>query len=352
MKNLFHCIAFASAFGGSAFAAETVSYLNYIRQFQMPANVTWDASDSVPANGTKLSALEINPGGARFELWTIKSSSLTGMTSYQLESCYVGTYIPVASVEIRSEDGSSAIPRTRADRPFYVDVTLSGLLTGADKPEPSKSAKFFHHIQSYGTNGTGIGIDRTQATVQSQSSLAENGLQTLTYPINAIPGADRSKIRGEERFSVFSIADYQAPESQLASQFIQIWPVADGAISGIANNQVVKFTLPQITLALNDLYPNSTTYAQAYKGNPRLGVAGKIIPGSAVVISDSIPQNRLLSLTTYDGVFTSDGRWTIELVTVTPFGTERMITPSGVPAVVSFDLDRTIDMNTTVTTIE
>jgi hypothetical protein len=345
MKNLFKYITAASLLCGTALEAQTVSYVNYIRQFQMPADVTWDASDTVAESGSKLSALAINPGGARFELWTVKSSSTTGLTAYPLESCYVGTYIPVCEVAIRSEDGTSPIPRTRADRPFYVDVTVNGLLNGATDPEPSKSVKFFRHVQSYGAGGTGVGIDRTQATLLSQSSITTNGMQTLTYLVNSIPGAVRTKIRGEERFSVFSLEDYQAPESQLASQFIQVWPVADGTISGIANNQLIKFALPPVTLALNDLYPASTTYAQVYKGSPVLGTKGAVVPGSAVVISDSIPQNRLLSLTNYDSVFTSDGRWTMEIVTVTPFGTDRL-------HFISFDLDRTINMNTTVTTIE
>lgn len=345
MNTLLHRITVVSLLCGPVFAAEIVSYVNYIRQFQMPADVTWDASDTVAVDGTKLSALAINPGGARFELWTMKSSSVTGLTGYLLESCYVGTYIPVATVAVRSEDVTSAIPRTRADRPFQVDVTITGLLNGATDPEPSKSVKFFRHVQSYGAGGTGIGIDRTQATLLTQSSITTNGSQTLSYLVTSIPGANRTKIRGEERFSIFSLEDYQAPESQLASQFIQVWPVADGTISGIANNQMIKFSLPPVTLALNDLYPSSTTYAQVYKGDPVLGTAGTIIPGSAVVISDSVPQNRVLSVTSYENVFPSDGRWTMEIVTVTPFGTDRL-------HYVTFDLDRTINMNTTVTTVE
>lgn len=345
MKTLPLCIASALYLCGSASAAETVTYVNFIRQFQMPEGITWDAQDDVSDNGSKLSALEINPGGARFELWTMKSSSITGLTEYPLDSCYVGTYIPVAMVNIRSQDTSSAIVRTRADRPFYVDINLTGLLNGATDPEPSKSVKFLRHVQSYGVGGSGVDIDRTQATLLSQSSITTNGTQTLTYALTAIPGADRSKIRGEERFSIFSLEDYQAPESQIASQFVQVWPVADGTISGIANNQSIKFTLPAVTLALNDLYPFSTTYAQVYKGNPVLGTSGEIVPGSALVINDSVPASRVLSLTNYDSVFTSDGRWTMEIVTVTPFGTDRL-------AYISFDLDRTINLNTTVTTIE
>lgn len=339
MKTLIYCLISAALCVSNAWS-QTTTYTNFIRQVQYPSEVQWDAS--VAAAGQQLSALAIDPGGARFELWTVSSS---GPTSYLLESCYVGTYIPVASVAIRSEDTTSAIPRTRADRPFYVDVTVNGLLSGSGDPEPSKSVKFLRHVQSYGVAGTGVDIDRTQAILLSQSSITTNGTQNLTFAINSVPGANRAKVRGEERYSLFSLEDYQAPESQLASRYIQIWPVADGTIAGVANNQLVRYSLPQLTLTLNDLYPFSTTYLQAYKGSAQLGVTGKIVPGSALVINDSIPQSRVLTLTNYDSVFDDDGAWTLELVTKTPFGMDRL-------AYVTFNLDRTLKMNATLTTIE
>ena len=352
MKTLTPCIIATSLASGIGLAVETISYANYIRQFQMPSEVTWDASSTVAANGSQLSALAINPGGARFDLWTMKSSSLTGLTEYLLDSSYVGTYVPIATVVVRSQDGSATIPRTRADRPFYVDFNISGLRTGVSDPEPSKSVKFLRHVQSYGVNGAGIGIDRTQATLLTQSSVITNGTQNLTYSLTMIPGADRSKIRGEERFSIFSLEDYQAPASQLASKYIQIWPVADASISGITQNQLIRYSLPTVTLTLNDLYPSSTTYAQVYKGELQSGMTGVIVPGSARDFKEAIPQSPTLVLTNYDSVFDSDGRWTMEIITVTPFGIERMRTPSGAIAYVTFDLDRTIEMNGTFTTIE
>jgi hypothetical protein len=103
--------------------------------------------------------------------------------------------------------------------------------------------------------------------------------------------------------------------------------------------------LPQVTLTTNDLYPSSTTYAQVYKGEARLGVAGIIIPGSAVSIKDSVPQDKVLVFDDYDEVFDEDGRWTMELLTVTPFGTDRL-------DYVTFDLDRTMKVNGTFVTIE
>ncbi len=340
MKSLLQCtFGFCLLFASKAWS-QTTTYTNFIRQVQYPTEVVWDAT--VAASGQQLSSLAIDPGGARFELWTVSSN---GPTSYLLDSNYVGTYIPLVTVAVRSEDNTSAIPRTRADRPFYVDLTVTGLRSGASDPEPSKSVKFLRHVQSYGVGGTGVGIDRTQATLLSQSSVTTNGTQNLSFLINSVPGADRSKVRGEERFSVFSLEDYQAPESQLASQFIQIWPVADGGITGIAANQLIRYSLPQLTMTLNDLYPYSTTYAQVYKGNAQLGVTGTVVPGSALVINDSVPASRVLVVNKYDSVFDADGRWTMELVTKTPFGIDRL-------AYVSFDLDRTMKVNGSVTTIE
>jgi hypothetical protein len=316
------------------------TFTNFIRQVQLPTGVEWDMG--VATVGESLSPLAIDPGGARFELWTVKA---TPLTSYLLDSRYVGTFVPIAQVAIRSEDPYVTIPRTRADRPFYVDVLVSGLLSDAGAPVASKSMKFLHHVQSYGASGTGVGINRDLATLNSQVSMDQNGTQTLTYAINSIPGSNRAKIRGEERFSFFSLADYQAPESQIASQFIQIWPVADGALTGITDNQHIRFALPVVTVTMNDLYPTSHTYAQVYTGAPQLGRVGTIVPGSSLLVNDTVPSSRILVLSDYEGVFDDDGQWTMELVTETPFGIERMDH-------VTFTLDRTIQMNGTVTTVE
>ncbi len=318
------------------------NFTNFIRQIQLPdVGVQRDAS--VDASGQQESPLEINPGGARFELHTVRT---TPLSSYLLDTRYVGAYVPLGGVVIRTEDTNAPTPRTRADRPFYVDVTVSGLLTGPDVPDASKSVKFLRHTQSYGTGGDGINIDRTQATLATQATINQNGMQTLTYTLTGIAGANRAKIRGEERFSVFSQADYQAPESQLASQTIQVWPVADGSLSGIVSGSVIGFTAPTLTIAANDLYPESRLYAQVYQGNKRDdGHVGAIVPGSAVVINESIPQNRLLTVTGWDSVLTADGVWTMELLTSTVFGIDRL-------GWVSFTVDRTISVNGSVTTID
>ena len=82
LTNVFAILALSASAG----AEEIVSYVNYIRQYQMPAGTSWDASDIVPASGTKLSALALNPGGARFDMWTMRSSSVTGLTEHFLDT--------------------------------------------------------------------------------------------------------------------------------------------------------------------------------------------------------------------------------------------------------------------------
>ncbi len=323
----------------------SAGYTNFLRQVQLPYEPDRITRD-VPVTQTsqpegQLSPLEINPGGARFELHTVKA---TPLTSYLLDTKYVGSYIPIAYVAIRSEDPYTQIPRTRADRPFYVDIKIDGLRSGAGDPEPSKRVKLLRHVQSYGS-GSGINVDRSQASLQSQSFITTNGDRTLTYAVSSIPSADLTKIRGEERFSIFSVEDYQAGESQLASLFVQVWPVADGSISGITSGETINFSAPPVALVINDIYPDSQVYAQVYKGAHSLGTVGSILSGSAVIVKETVPQNRSLSISNWDHAITGDGTWTMELLTSTPFGIDLL-------DYVTFNVDRTISVNGTVTTIE
>jgi len=144
---------------------------------------------------------------------------------------------------------------------------------------------------------------------------------------------------------VYSLEDYQAPESHLDSAFVQIWPVADGTISGINQGDILKMDTPTLTIAANDLYPDSQVYVQAYPGNESLGTEGTVIPGSGLIVKEAVPQDRLITLQDWSDVITANGVWTIELLTKTPFGIDRL-------AWVSFNVDKTITVNGNVTTLE
>lgn len=322
----------------SALVAQDYTY--FIRQTQMPDNTNYDVS--VEQDGSRLSEMAINPEGARFELWTVKSDPLT---SYLLDTTYVNSYIPVAEVEILSEDPYEVIPRTRADRPFTVNITINGLSSDPSAPAAAQSVKLIRHVQQYQSKGTGKNTDRGNATLLSQGSISSNGTETLEYALTSIPSGDASKARGEERFSVYSLADYQAPESLLDYKFMQVWPVATSVLSGIDSGDVITETLPTLTIALEDLYPDSWTYAQVYQGNPVLGTNGIVVTGSSILVDNSVPQDETVVINDWDETIGVDGIWTLEVITATPFGTDRL-------AYVTFEVDRAMRINGSVTSIE
>lgn len=266
-------------------------YTFFVRQLQMPDEVAWDVT--IAQAGSRQSPLAINPNGARFELWTVRSNPLT---SYLLDTTYVNSYIPVAQLQITSADPYTVIPRTRADQPFNVAITVSGMSVDPTSPDAARSVKILRHVQAYNGNDNGTNVNRSQATLLSQGSLNNNGTHLLNYPVTSIPGSDRTKVRGEERFTVFSLADFQAPESQLVSKFVQVWPLSTVSLNGISSGQIIKGNAPNINIHLDDLYPDSYTYVQVYPGGQQLGTTGTKVPGSAIVVDNSVPRSEHLLL--------------------------------------------------------
>lgn len=339
MKNLTIFILFTALSTLNVFGQ--AGYKNWLRQVNFPSKNEHDINDILPS-GSALSKEGITEGGARFELHTVKSDPLT---SYLLDTSLVGSFVPLAQVTIVTEDRTGTIPRTRADRPFTILVKVEGLYQLETDPEASKKVTFHHHAQAYGPGGIGTDIVRSQAILIEQATINTTGTKTYIRPITVIPDANRAKVRGEERFSIFSLADYQRPASQLASQFVQIWPLSEATLSGIAANQLIRYTMPDLTLSYKDLYPGSTSYLQAYKGEQVLGTTGVILTESQLVNTEGYPLDRVLTVNDYDEIFTSDGRWTMEVITESPFGKDRL-------QHITFEVDRTIEVNGSFTTIE
>ena len=379
MKPLIRFV-FPSLFAVSIASAADPTYTNFIIQRQLPNGPDMQINNIAP-KGQQDSPMAINPDGARFELHTTRSAPLN---TFLLQSTYVGTYVPMASVVIDTEDPwgkepdtstftnvtyenptfaanrivpvntPAKIRRTRADRPFKVYVTTSGILSGATDPAPSKAINFYHHTQSYGVGGTGNPIDRSQAIAQNPQlpQITTNRVHDpLVVALTTIAGANRLKIRGEERYSAFSLPDNQIPArpiaaNELSSNTLIVWPVTDGSLSGIASDQIVRFAMPTVTFTYNDTYPGSQTFAQVYKGELRDNVNGLIVPGSHKNNTNTIPESYVETTGgEFDRIFDSDGRWTMEILTISPFDTMRL-------GYVSFTVDRTMQVNSTVTTIE
>jgi len=341
MKRLIPALAAITIAATPVAQAETTEgYINFLRQVHLLTGIQRDTS--IDNAGSRDAFFPIIFGGSRFELHTVKQSPLT---SYLLDTEYVNTYTPTASVTIESDDPFTGTPRTRADQGFTVRVTVGGMISDPAVQEAARFISFNRHVQSYGPNGTGENLNRDQATLLEQSYIGDNGVTSFTYSINEIPGAARTKIRGEERYSLFSLPDWQVEAGHLATETIQIWPVASGTIDGVQNGETIKTRIPQVTVALRDLYPDSTTFMHVYEGPQVIGTIGQIVLGSAVVVNDSTPQNRDLTISKWDELFTSDGEWTVEVLTQTPFGTDRLTWTT-------VTYDRAIEINGTVTSAE
>lgn len=369
MKTLNRCLLVTSLSANFGFAEADFTYINKIYQYQLGSDVIVDVSPMVNLKPTDTleSKQVVEKGGAEFVLSTVQTSP-SGIKEYPLAKCSVGEWLPAVKLEVRSKDITSDIPRTRADEPFELLVTVAELQDGPADPEASKKVNLLRHVVSYGPTGDGIGLDRQDpAKGAEEFAIADSPItkntpnatdptlapKTITFPVTMIPGGDRRKVRGEERFTAMSLPvhevspegiKYDVDAKSLASQYIQVWPVADGKISGITSDTVVRFKAPKVTLTLNDLYPSSTTYAQVYKGEAVLGTVGKALEGG-VTLSGSLPQNKVLTVSDYLDYLDENGRWTMEIITDTPFGPTRL-------DYVTFNVDQNIKLNGSFTTIE
>ena len=365
-------------------------YTSFLRQVQLPSGVTTDLplntttaqlAPGTAASGSSISPLALGEGGARYEIYSVLKSA--PMTSYKLNTAYVGVTVPQASVVIDTQDpygkdpasvsydnptfataaikplpinSLGAVRRTRVDKPFKVYVTTSGLSGLAASPDSQKKVDLRRQVLSYGTSNTGEGVSRTPAVYAPTlpTQFASNASQCVSFPLSEIPeipGSTRTTVRGEEIFSVWTLNDTQIPgqviaPNMLASQRVQIWPITTGSLAGIKADEVIRFAVPKVTLTYTNTYPGSTTYAQVYKGESRLNVQGAIVPGSSKVNTTTHSESYLTTTgADFDGLFTSDGRWTLEILTSSCFGIERVFSIGAIR-------DCSIKANGTFTTIE
>ncbi|MGD9417974.1 MAG: hypothetical protein Q7R22_003475 [Verrucomicrobiota bacterium JB025] len=340
------CLAALLTTAAHAGSDEQDEYYTFIRQQQQVTGTIWDMP--VELVGESLSPMNIEAGGSLFQLWAIHTSEAT---DYLLDQKLVGAYLPAATLSITTGDptlASGGIPRTRADQPFYLHTNVSGLLSPGDEiPDAATKVLLEHYAKDYPET---FSLSRTEVLADGpidSGYITENGTQTITFPTTSLTGADPTKVSGEEHFLIHALADEDNDYSQteLASAMIQIWPVADGSISGITDNQTIDLQVPDLTVTLNDLYPNSTTYLQIYPGAPSLGTTGTKLPGSVLVLDQDKSESRVLTVENWGSVVTDDTQHTIELITVTPFGTERLAT-------VTFGANRVLKVRAMITNME
>lgn len=265
-------------------------------------------------------------------------SGSSGIEEHLLDREFVDVYQPAASVRIITEDPYPHATRTRADRPFSVEYTVSGLVSESLGVEAASKVLVRHDAKSYSLP---IFIDGNYIQTDSSTSvyIGQNGTTVANYPSTNLPKADPLKGIGVEVFTVDALADaeFNLPSSRLATATLEVFPVAVGSLSGITHNATYK-SLPPFTMTLKDLYPTSNTYVQIYRGPQQLGTEGIVIPDSFINVADTTSQSKVKTISNWHSFVDEDGLWTMELITETPFGVERL-------AWLNFTADFTIMVN-------
>lgn len=297
-------------------------------------------------NGSQLSPMPVGSSGSTYQLYA--KGLDPDNTVYLLDEKYVASYTPEAVITIRSEDPHPT-PRTRADEPFTVNIETKGLLSpGQDVPEAALNVYVQELSMNYDTelnrapsDGTAEEVLNNDFFIVENSELSRSGMTKLTSDIFF-------KERGEEIIRAYALPDADLDWLQIASARIQVWPIADVEILGMDQNQKITRSLPNLTINLQDMYPDSTTSVQIYKGTQSLGTQGAQVEGSRVSFNSIVPQDATLLVRNWDRYAPDDGTYTIEVITLTPFDNrapERL-------AWITFSVDRTITMKGSTTTSE
>ena len=318
MKYLIASILCA-AFWTSLAVAGASDSVAIVRQHQQGTNVTWDMPVDLVGEG--LSALNVEEGGSLFQLWTIHQPTLD---DFLLDQKLVGAYLPKAELSITTEDPYPNAVRTRADRPFQLHVTVSGLLSGPNVPLASTKVLLEHYAAGYPESLSLTRDEAVSGTPVNSLYIDANGTFPIEFPVASLSGPDPTKVAGEEHFLVHALPDGDVAQTQIAATSVQIWPVAEGRISGIENGAQVGTSPPVLTVDLEDLYPRSDTWLQIYQGSPALGTVGTKLSGSVLVLDQDVPASRVLQVGDWASALTDDGLHTIELLTETPFGIDRL----------------------------
>jgi hypothetical protein len=349
-------------------------YTNFIKQIQLPSGVVVSANPAnIASSGVGfVGAALTTKSGSRFELHTVRASPFT---STLLATTTVDVFKPFAGLTITTGDPynshatATGPRRTRADMPFTVTTTVSGL--EADLTRPA----CFRFINRYrgATSGSG---NASSTTVPTGTLIPERVFSTNETFVDSyrtsLTGAGGVRFAmGTETFATWSLADntlvgQEVLAKVLDTKTVEIWPVSTGRVvpwdfSGVVEqnfgpNQIPKNTsaimrtkIPRISFDGFNLYPLADTYLEYYAGPYVPNQPGVRISGPSVNSSDaSIDTPNFSTPLDFNSRLSRDGMWTVVLVTFTngSFLDRRELAIQEIP------VDRSITVNTNLTTSE
>lgn len=321
---------------------------NIIRQTNLHNGLQYDIVTTVNS-GSGTAFMPMQQGGASFELYAYGSAWDTNL--YFLDRKVIGHYLPKATIQVNTGDPYSDFftpgqpPRTRADKPYTLAIKVEGLTTDPEAPAAAKKVLYSHVGQNY--NGTYTPAGNAEYVLSSY--YLGNQSPNFTPVYTQLTPMAPTKAMGIETFTISSLTDETVPESSiLAEEMILVWPVTEAAIEGMEDNYSIRDSLPNLVVTYRDLYPLSYTYVHIYPGAPALGQAGPIFPGSVRWHNTLVPQNEIVSIENWEEMIPTDGQYTIEVVTMTPFDNwqpERL-------AYKTFNVNRKVTVNGQVITSE
>lgn len=287
-------------------ASPLCSAQEFIRQSQLSSGLVWDFHPA-SGQGSTWSPVAIDRGGSLFTLYSAGGKANSGI--FKLDESTMGSAYPTVELDIVSRDPHTPA-RTRADQPFTVTVKRHGA-TG-------KPVSLEHALEKYdpATHSRAKRAARKQSWWQLPPKPRQSG---VFHP--SVPAASPTQAEGEETFTAYATGAAGKKLHPLKSASIQVWPVASVTIAGIPANATVASAdrLKNATIHCSDLYPDSVTYVQVYRGGQKLGTLGRILPQTVIRFDTEVPQDQQIPLGDNWANTLHDGKYTLEVLHVTPF---------------------------------
>lgn len=366
MKRLNNLLAISSLAGGLASAQGlNPNFTNVIEMVELGAGddapLLWNMPGTIGAEGNDVLVGEAVPeSGALFILSTIQA---VPFQDWFLDQTAVGAYLPQAEVEIITHDNESLQPRTRADQPIQVNVSVSGLyepgvlnLPPEVVQQAATEVRLQLFSQSYPQGQSTLPGGEVTTDAHTELALVGNGEypQTpgqLTFYTSLNPSAP-DKARGEEHFVVKSLDDGGVEGGALDQAHVEVWPVWSGSQEGLNDPNLVPYDYsgpipsvlaltegelapdenfvlaqgeigyekspPEVTFRWFDLYPTSTVGIIVNDASIPYPWGGRWVGGSQRVFNEDGSVDWEHTVQNWDGIFGGQGRYAVWMVTHTP----------------------------------
>lgn len=339
-------------------------YTNYVRMIEIGgsngAGFVWDLEDADDSAEDFLVDYPAPERGAVFHLSTVQTSPFQ---DFSLGNAFIGTYLPEAELQLITHDPDSTllVPQTRADQPFDVRGSVSGLfengvdVTLADNliQTAATEVSFESYAQAYDEGANSLPQGQITTTPHTTLALGNGELPSdlvkIETTLNPVNGG-----RGEESFVVRSLPDGVADGVVLAEVRLRVWPVWSATQSGLISpallpyeysgeipevvarpteNEELEFdenfvladgehgydtTPPEVTFHWNDLYPTSTIKLIVNDVDKPYPWGGIELQTRHINKDSSHSASLTVTPTEWDAVLGGQGRYAVWMVTETP----------------------------------